>query len=125
MLIGRGIINKAGGGVLDFNPGGQFGRRQLYEPSPPLRDFVSNVSIPKSERDILVEQILSDPANYEGMPEVLRRTEARKQVDEALRRRGLRPEEIEEVSVSEQKEPNSQEKNVTERVNVAEMDFNE
>ena len=26
VLIGRGIINKAGGGVLGFNPGGQFGR---------------------------------------------------------------------------------------------------
>tara|TARA_Y100000592_G_C5482353_1_gene326414 strand:+ start:6493 stop:8328 length:1836 start_codon:yes stop_codon:yes gene_type:complete len=109
VLIGRGVINKSGGGVLGFAPGGQFGRRQLYEPSPPF-----SFSPPKSERDIMVEQILSDPANYAGMPEVLRRTQARKQVDEALRRRGLRSEDIEEISVSEQEEPNTQEISVSE-----------
>ena len=117
VLIGRGVINKAGGGVLGFAPGGQFGRRQLYEPSPPF-----SFSPPKSERDIMVEQILSDPANYAGMPEVLRRTQARKQVDEALRRRGLRSEDIEEISVSESEEPNTQEISVSEEADYSQVE---
>ena len=117
VLIGRGVINKAGGGVLGFAPGGQFARRQLYEPSPPF-----SFSPPKSERDIMVEQILSDPANYEGMPEVLRRTQARKQVDEALRRRGLRSEDIEEISVSESEEPNTQEISVSEEADYSQVE---
>jgi len=51
------------------------------------------LSPPKTPRDIAVERILSNPDNYSYLNPIERRTEARKQVDEAERLRPFREEQ--------------------------------
>ena len=113
VLIGRGVINKAGGGVLGFAPGGgtssyraqgagvvddllarlvSSGWDATKAGVAATAQAIRNLE-PQSTRDIAVEEILSDPENYPDLNPLRRRTEARTQVDESERLRPYREEQ--------------------------------